>query len=124
MGFHGSAVFMAVVLGLGACEGLPSLEGGPSTAPRLGTVERALGHCGEPLCFVAPDTLLNSTVSGAQEMPAVATAPDGATVVVFRDRSGAAADPTNGDAIRARFFDPQGQPLGEDVRVETDTTRT
>jgi cysteine-rich repeat protein len=117
-----------VMLGFGGvgCEGFPPPDGsaGETVVPRTATVERALGHCGEPLCFLAPDTLLNSTVSGAQEMPAVATAPDGATVVVFRDRSGAVADPTNGDAIRARFFDPQGQPLGEDVRVETDTART
>jgi cysteine-rich repeat protein len=90
----------------------------------VATARRALGHCGEPLCFRAPDTLLNSTVAGAQELPAVATAPDGTTLLVFRDRSGLASDATHGDAIRARFFDGDGVPQGEDRTVETDTTRT
>ncbi len=102
-------------LGLGGCQG-----GGGATTD---VATAALGVCGEPLCFAAADMLLNTTVAGAQDQIAVAAAPDGTTLVVFRDRSGQAADAANGDAIRGRLFDPAGLPLGPDFTVETDTTR-
>lgn len=110
---------VAALAGLGSCQAGESTFGERETE----TAQQALGLCGEPLCFTAADTLLNTTVAGAQDTPAVATAPNGTTLVVYRDRSGQAADATNGDSIRARFFDAAGLPRADDLVVETTTTK-
>ena len=95
-------------LGLGACT--------PQDTPEaaLESATQALGFCGEPLCFLAPDTLLNTTVAGAQDTPVVATTPDGNTLLVFRDRSGLTADAANGDTLRGRIFARTGLHAGGD----------
>lgn len=112
-----TALTTLTALGLGACASEDSPEAW------LEAATQALGFCGEPLCFVAPDTLLNTTVAGAQETPVVATAPGGNTLLVFRDRSGLTADAVNGDALRGRVFTSSGLPLGDDFVIETSTTK-
>lgn len=123
MSRHGRGAFASTTLtalgalGLGAC----ASQDAPEAALEAAT--QALGFCGEPLCFVAPDTLLNTTVAGAQDTPVVATAPGGNTLLVFRDRSGITADAVNGDALRGRVFASSGLPLGDDFVIETSTTK-
>ena len=106
-----------------AVAGVMACQSDETPEPALEAARHALGLCGEPLCFLAADTLLNTTVSGAQDTPALATAPDGTSLLVFRDRSGLTADPTNGDALRGRFFTAAGLALGDDFVVETTTAR-
>lgn len=111
------------VLSLGVVSCFPGCQVDAPPGEALETTTHALGFCGEPLCFLASDTLLNTTVAGAQETPALAAAPDGNTLLVFRDRSGVAADAANGDALRGRVFAPSGLALGDDFVIETTTTK-
>ena len=87
--------------------------GGDGESPALETATQALGACADPICFDTVDTLLNTTLTGAQDQVAAASAPDGGTMVVFRDQSVVA----NLGDVRFRLFRPN-LPLPDDQPVK------
>jgi Ca2+-binding RTX toxin-like protein len=66
------------------------------------------------------EILLNSTTTGAQISPSLATLSNGTFVAVWEDNSNSGAD-TSGGAVRARLFTSSGAPIAADFVVNTTT---
>ncbi|PJE01524.1 MAG: hypothetical protein CK429_35370 [Mycobacterium sp.] len=66
------------------------------------------------------DFIVNTTTTGFQSQPSVATLPDGRFVVTWTDESSTAPD-TSVSAIRGRVYDASGTATGADFIVNTTT---
>jgi hypothetical protein len=75
---------------------------------------------------IVPLTLefvVNTTVAGVQQLPAIAVLTNGNFVVTWTDWSASADDPS-GSAIRGQIFDPLGNKVGGEFLVNTVTTES
>jgi Ca2+-binding RTX toxin-like protein len=66
---------------------------------------------------LGPDFIVNSTTSGNQISPSVATLADGRFVAVWQSED---AGDGSGTCIRMRFYNPDGSPSGNDQIVNTE----
>ena len=66
------------------------------------------------------EILVNTTTTGAQDLPTVASLTGGGFVVGWTDASGQGGD-TNGLAVRAQRFDASGTKAGGELLVNTET---
>jgi hypothetical protein len=71
---------------------------------------------------VAPDFQVNTYTTGDQFGPSVASAPDGAFVVVWTTRGAGGSPDGSYGSVRGRSYDSSGSPQGVDFQVNTYTT--
>ena len=86
---------------------------GQPTGDATETVFRLFDGEGAPR---SPEIVPNSTIPGAQQLPAVASLPDGRVVVVWQSQD---QDLPGGEAIVMRWFDATGAALHNETVVNT-----
>ncbi len=72
---------------------------------------------------IGDDFQVNTYITGEQFLPAIAMDSDGASVIVWNSDGSDGTD-QSGRSIRARRFDTNGSPIGDDFQVNTYTTGT
>lgn len=97
--------------GLVAWENLSGAQGDP-----VNVFARRFDAHGNP---IGADFMVNTTAANAQGQPAVAMDSSGNAAVAW---AGDSATPGDGLDVFLQVYDPSGQPIGGEIRVNTETT--